>query len=47
VTVLGLEGDGHHDSKHHGGAERAVCLYGLEQIQALQAEGHAIVGRAR
>jgi MOSC domain-containing protein YiiM len=42
VTVLGLEGDGHRNTEHHGGVERAVCLYGLEQIEALQAEGHAI-----
>lgn len=43
VTVLGLEGDGHRDREHHGGPERAVCLYALEAIEALQAEGHPIV----
>ena len=42
VTVLGLDGDGHRDTEHHGGPERAVCLYPLEAIEALQAEGHPI-----
>ena len=27
---------------HHGGPERAVCLYSLEKILALQAEGNPI-----
>lgn len=43
VTPLGLEGDAHRDTEHHGGPERAVCLYALEAIQALRAEGHRIV----
>jgi MOSC domain-containing protein YiiM len=43
VTADGVEGDRHRDRENHGGPDRAVCLYGLEQIQALQAEGHAIV----
>ena len=42
VTRLGLEGDAHHDEEHHGGPERAVCLFSVEAIQALAAEGHAI-----
>lgn len=42
VTRLGLEGDAHHDEEHHGGPERAVCLFSLEAIRALAAEGHAI-----
>ena len=42
VTPLGLEGDAHRDTEHHGGPERAVCLYALEAIQALRAEGHRI-----
>lgn len=42
VSRNGLEGDGHHDLRHHGGEERAVCLYSLERILALQAEGHPI-----
>jgi len=43
VTALGLEGDAHRDAEHHGGPERAVCLYALEAIEALQREGHSIV----
>ncbi|MDQ3328026.1 MAG: MOSC domain-containing protein [Chloroflexota bacterium] len=40
VDALGLEGDGHNDMKHHGGPERAVCLYSLELLEKLNAEGH-------
>jgi MOSC domain-containing protein YiiM len=43
VTRLGLAGDAHRDLEHHGGPERAVCLFPLEAIQRLVAEGHAIV----
>jgi len=43
VTAAGLEGDGHRDSDNHGGPQRAVCLFALEQIRALQAEGHPVV----
>jgi len=39
---LGLTGDAHRDTRHHGGPERAVCLYTLERIEALRAEGHPI-----
>jgi MOSC domain-containing protein YiiM len=42
VGRLGLDGDGHRDMEHHGGPERAVCLFPSEAIQALVAEGHAI-----
>lgn len=42
VSAAGLEGDGHRDTAHHGGPERALCLYGLERIDALRAEGHPI-----
>jgi MOSC domain-containing protein YiiM len=38
---LGLEGDAHR-FRAHGGPDRALCLYALEQIDALRAEGHAI-----
>jgi len=43
VTTLGLEGDAHRDLDHHGGPERAVCLYSLDVIRALVAEGHTVV----
>lgn len=46
IATLGLEGDGHAHPKIHGGPERAVCLYALEVIEALQAEGHAITAGA-
>ena len=42
VSALGLDGDGHRDHVHHGGPDRAVCLYALEAIEALRAEGHPI-----
>ena len=47
VSHLGLRNDAHNDKKHHGGPERAVCVYSLERIRALQGEGHPIdVGTA-
>src|SRR5436309_14975400 len=42
VTTEGLEGDAQRDREHHGGRERAVCLYSIEAIERLQAEGHSI-----
>ncbi len=43
VTAWGLEGDAHRDRAHHGGPDRAVCLYALEPIAALRREGHDVV----
>jgi MOSC domain-containing protein YiiM len=42
VSRLGLVGDDQDDKVHHGGPERAVCIYSLEKVQELQAEGHPI-----
>jgi len=42
VTAEGLEGDGHRNPRYHGGPDRAVCVYSLEAIRALVAEGHAV-----
>ncbi len=42
VTSLGLAGDIQLDKVHHGGPDRAVCLFSLEHILALQAEGNPI-----
>ena len=42
VTLAGLEGDGHRHRKLHGGPDRALCLFSLERLHALQAEGHPI-----
>ena len=42
VRADGLAGDRQRDLRYHGGPARAVCLYSLELIRALQAEGHPI-----
>lgn len=42
VGTDGLSGDGVNHPKVHGGPERAVCLFPLELIEALQAEGHPV-----
>jgi MOSC domain-containing protein YiiM len=42
VGEAGLEGDGHHDLRAHGGPERAVCIYAVELIEALNRQGHAL-----
>jgi MOSC domain-containing protein YiiM len=42
VTPTGLACDRQAHPKIHGGPERALCLYALEQITALQDEGHPI-----
>jgi MOSC domain-containing protein YiiM len=42
VGPLGLFGDGHTDLRWHGGPERAVCLYSVEQLERLRAEGHPV-----
>ena len=42
VTWRGLEGDGHRNTELHGGPDRALCLFSIEQIEALQAEGHPV-----
>lgn len=38
----GLEGDRQRDLRYHGGPERALCLFALERVLELQAEGHPI-----
>jgi MOSC domain-containing protein YiiM/SAM-dependent methyltransferase len=40
IRRLGLEGDGHHDTVHHGGVDGAVCLYPQEAIERVRADGH-------
>lgn len=42
VTRLGIEGDVQQNRKYHGGPERALCLYGIEVIDRVAAEGHPI-----
>ena len=38
----GVEGDRQNDLKHHGGPNRAVCLFSSEVINELRKEGHPI-----
>jgi len=42
ITVEGVVGDRQRNREVHGGVEQAVCLFSLEVIEALQAEGHSI-----
>ncbi|HWS99903.1 MAG TPA: MOSC domain-containing protein [Pyrinomonadaceae bacterium] len=42
LTETGLVGDRQAHTKIHGGPERALCLYALENIERLQGEGHPI-----
>jgi MOSC domain-containing protein YiiM len=42
VGTLGIQGDYHNDQETHGGPDRALCLYTVEQIQRLRTEGHPI-----
>ncbi|TAJ25630.1 MAG: MOSC domain-containing protein [Nitrospirae bacterium] len=42
ITAKGLDGDRQRSRVYHGGPDRAVCLFSLELIEALQAEGHSI-----
>ena len=41
VTTRGLIGDGQRTKEPvHGGPEKAVCLFGVEQIRRVNADGH-------
>jgi MOSC domain-containing protein YiiM len=42
VTRLGIMGDAQRDRRHHGGPDRALCLYSQEVMERLNAEGHPI-----
>jgi len=42
LLMAGATVDKQTHTKVHGGPERALCLYALERIQALQSEGHPI-----
>lgn len=42
VTEAGVAGDKQRDRRFHGGPQRAICLYSLDLIEALQDEGHPI-----
>jgi len=42
IETLGLDGDRQNDTKHHGGPDRAVCVYSMDVIERLRGEGHPI-----
>src|SRR3990172_4523452 len=42
VGRLGLAGDRHREDTVHGGPLRAICLFAVEVIERLQAEGHPV-----
>ena len=42
ISPDGIGGDVQKDLRHHGGPERAVTLFSLDVIRALQAEGHHV-----
>jgi MOSC domain-containing protein YiiM len=43
VSAAGMAGDRQRNLKFHGGPARALCLYSMELIDALVAEGHGVV----
>ena len=42
ITNIGCHGDKQNDLKHHGGIDKAVCLFQQEIIEQLNLEGHPI-----
>ena len=42
ITEAGLDGDRQRDLRFHGGPDRAIVLFSLDAIRALQLEGHPI-----
>lgn len=42
LDVSGIEGDRQRDLRYHGGPRRALCLFALERLLELQAEGHPV-----
>lgn len=42
IGEYGISGDVQRDLRYHGGPTRAVSIYSLDLIRALQAEGHPI-----
>ena len=42
ITTNGCIGDSQNDLKHHGGVEKAVCIFQQEIIEKLNHEGHPI-----
>src|SRR3954470_13268931 len=42
ITESGIDGDRQRDLRFHGGPDRAIVLFSLDVIRALQREGHTI-----
>lgn len=42
IDESGVVGDDQADKVHHGSPEQALCLYSLEVIEGMRAEGHYI-----
>lgn len=42
IDINGIIGDDQNNKEHHGGIDKALCLYSLELIEQLQGEGHPI-----
>jgi MOSC domain-containing protein YiiM len=42
IRTVGVAGDRQRNLQVHGGPDRAVCLYSLDLIETLRAEGHPI-----
>jgi MOSC domain-containing protein YiiM len=42
VDLRGITSDTQHDRRNHGHPEQALCLYSVEQLAALHAEGHEV-----
>jgi MOSC domain-containing protein YiiM len=42
ITEQGVDGDRQRDLRFHGGPDRALILFSLDVIRALQQEGHSI-----
>lgn len=43
VTGSGMEGDQQAHRDVHGGPDRALCIFAIEEIEAMQAQGHPIM----
>jgi MOSC domain-containing protein YiiM len=46
VDTFGIKGDGHDSPLIHGGPERALCIWSMEVIEAINAEGHHLFAGA-
>ena len=42
VTTNGIQGDRQRDLRFHGGPTRALCLFSMDVMERLNAEGHPI-----